>query len=237
MVRMPAPPPLDHELVEKHTIYAAVVGSRAFGLATQASDTDLRGVYVAPTDAYWTLAKPPTHVDGPAAEQFSWEVERFCELALRANPNVLEVLHSPLVVTCSAQGEELLALRTAFLSRLAHQTYTRYAQAQFRKLEADLRQHGEPRWKHVMHLLRLLLSARDLLRHGCLVIDVGEHRDMLLSVRRGEMTWAEADALRRRLHIEVEAAFEATSLPPGPDAARVNGWLYSVRKRGVPGGS
>ena len=33
-----------HDLVRQHTIYAAVVGSRAFGLDTDASDVDTRGV-------------------------------------------------------------------------------------------------------------------------------------------------------------------------------------------------
>ena len=80
--------------MREHTIYAAVVGSRAFGLDTDDSDTDTRGVYVAPTEAFWSLAKPPAHVDGPEPEWFSWEVERFCELALKSNPNLLEVLHS-----------------------------------------------------------------------------------------------------------------------------------------------
>jgi hypothetical protein len=70
-------PPTDgHQLVTDHTIYAVVVGSRAFGLATDTSDTDVRGVYVAPTD-FWSLAKPPMHADGPEHEWFSWEVERF----------------------------------------------------------------------------------------------------------------------------------------------------------------
>ena len=35
---------------------------------------------------------PPAHVEGPAPEWFSWELGRFCELALKANPNLLEVL-------------------------------------------------------------------------------------------------------------------------------------------------
>ena len=82
--------PADEALVRDHTVYACVMGSRAFGLATQDSDTDLRGVYVAPTPLFWGFTKPPTHVEGPGPEQFSWELERFCELALRANPNVLE---------------------------------------------------------------------------------------------------------------------------------------------------
>jgi len=103
------------ELVRDRTIFAAVVGSRAFGLATSSSDTDVRGVYVAPTPLFWSLSKPPTHVDGPEPEQVSWEVERFCELALKANPNALEVLWSPLVIVRTPAGAELVALRDAFL--------------------------------------------------------------------------------------------------------------------------
>src|SRR5690349_14091893 len=174
-------------LVRERTIYAAVVGSRAFGLDTDQSDTDTRGVYVAPTEAFWSLAKPPTHVDGPEPEWFSWEIERFCELALKANPNLLEVLHSPVVLTRTPLGDELLALRSAFLSQLAYQTYSGYVLSQFKKLEADLRQRGQPRWKHVMHLLRLLICARELLRHGRLVLDVGDCRERLLAVRGGQV--------------------------------------------------
>ncbi|WP_278247251.1 DNA polymerase beta superfamily protein [Thermostaphylospora chromogena] len=47
------------------------MGSRAYGLATDASDVDRRGVFVAPTEAFWRLSKPPTHVEGPLPEQFS----------------------------------------------------------------------------------------------------------------------------------------------------------------------
>jgi uncharacterized protein len=222
---------LGHRLVAEHTIYAAVVGSRAFGLAVDDSDTDVRGVYVAPTNAFWSLTKPPPHVEGPEPETFFWEVERFCELALKANPNLLEVLHSPVVLTCTPLGDELLALRPAFLSQLAYQTYSGYVLSQFKKLEADLRQRGQPRWKHVMHLLRLLICARDLLRHGRLVLDVGEHRERLLAVRRGQVEWPEAEAWRMTLHAEVDDALTRTPLPAVPDAGRINAWLYSVRAR------
>lgn len=220
-----------HRLVVEYTIYAAVVGSRAFGLSTEDSDIDVRGVYAAPTQAFWSLTKPPPHVDGPGAETFSWEVERFCELALKANPNLLEVLHSPLVLTSTPLGEELLALRPTFLSQLAYQTYSGYVLSQFKKLEADLRQRGEPRWKHVMHLLRLLICAGDLLRYGRLTLDVGEHRERLLAVRRGEVAWTEVEAWRLALHADLDDALEHTVLPAVPDTAAVNGWLHSVRAR------
>ncbi|MFI1096535.1 DNA polymerase beta superfamily protein [Streptomyces sp. NPDC020917] len=220
---------LGHALVRDHTVYTCVMGSRAFGLATESSDTDVRGVYVAPTPLYWRFDKPPTHVTGPRDEQFSWEIERFCTLALRANPNLLECLHSPLVEHVDRVGGELLEIRDAFLSRQADTTFRGYAQQQLRKLEADIRSHGRPRWKHAMHLLRLLISCRDLLRTGRLVIDVGEHREPLLAVRRGERTWDEVRAWMRRLHEESDAAAAGSPLPAAPDRARVEDFLIRVR--------
>ncbi|MDF3300016.1 nucleotidyltransferase domain-containing protein [Streptomyces sp. K1PA1] len=218
------------DLARHHTIYACVMGSRAFGLATEDSDTDRRGVFVAPTALFWRFGKPPTHVEGPLPEQFAWELERFCELALRGNPNVLECLHSPLVEHADATGRELLALRDAFLSREVHGTFTRYALGQRRKLDADVRTHGAPRWKHAMHLLRLLGSARDLLRTGCLTVDVGDERDRLLAVRRGEVPWPEVEARMTALAAQAEAAAERSPLPGSPDRRRVADFLYRVRR-------
>ncbi|MER7205348.1 nucleotidyltransferase [Streptomyces sp. CB01635] len=218
------------DLVRDHTIYSCVMGSRAFGLATDGSDTDRRGVFVAPTPMFWRFEKPPTHVDGPADEQFSWELERFCELALRANPNILECLHSPLVEHVTDTGRELLDLREAFLSQQVHATFTGYALGQRKKLDADVRQYGAPRWKHAMHLLRLLASCRDLLRTGRLTLDVGEDRAALLAVKRGEVSWDGVVARMARLGAEAEEAAVRTPLPAEPDRARVADFLIDVRR-------
>ncbi|MGW0704392.1 nucleotidyltransferase domain-containing protein [Streptomyces sp. NPDC002643] len=219
-----------HSLVRDHTIYSCVMGSRAFGLATDGSDTDRRGVFLAPTELFWRFEKPPTHVEGPAEEQFSWELERFCQLALRANPNILECLHSPLVEHIDATGRELLSLRGAFLSRQAQETFARYALGQRKKLDADIRTHGAPRWKHAMHLLRLLMSCRDLLRTGELTVDVGERRESLLAVKRGEVSWERVESWMARLADESEEAAARSPLPPEPDRARVEDFLVRTRR-------
>lgn len=216
-------------LVRDHTVYSCVVGSRAFGLATDDSDTDRRGVFLAPTALFWRFEKPPTHVDGPLPEQFSWELERFCALALRANPNILECLHSPLVEYADDTGRELLALREAFLSRRVYESFTGYALGQRRRLEAGLRAQGVPRWKHAMHLLRLLASARDLLNTGRLTLDVGDARDRLLSVRRGEVPWPTVESWMARLAAQTEEALARSPLPEEPDRRRVEDFLHRVR--------
>jgi predicted nucleotidyltransferase len=221
---------LGHDLVRDHTVYACVMGSRAFGLATDTSDTDRRGVFVAPTALFWRFEKPPTHVTGPRDEQFSWELERFCALALRANPNLLECLHSPLVEQVDATGRELLDLRDAFLSRQAEASFRSYAAQQLNRLEANARNHGEPSWKHAMHTLRLLTSCRDLLRTGRLTIDVGDDRDRLLAVKRGEHSWDEIRGWIRTLHEETDAATARSPLPADPDRTRVEDFLLRVRR-------
>ncbi|MGC5346532.1 nucleotidyltransferase domain-containing protein [Streptomyces sp. DT24] len=220
----------DEALVRDHTVYSCVMGSRAFGLATDDSDTDRRGVFLAPTPLFWRFDKPPAHIEGPADEQFSWELERFCELALRANPNVLECLHSPLVERIDPTGRELLALREAFLSRLAHRTFVRYAVGQRGRLEADVRRYGAPRWKHAMHLLRLLTSGRDLLRTGELTIEVGGAREELLAVKRGEVPWAEVERRMTRLVAENDEAVSRSPLPAEPDRERVEAFLIRSRR-------
>ncbi|MEV4249115.1 nucleotidyltransferase domain-containing protein [Streptosporangium canum] len=208
--------------VPDHLVLSVVVGSRAYGLETEDSDVDRRGVFVAPTPLFWRLTKPPTHVEGPLPEQFSWEVERFCGLALEANPTVLECLWSPIVEQVTPAGEDLLAIRRAFLSGRAHRTFTGYADAQFRRLDPE-----RPRWKQAMHMIRLLISGLHLARHGEPLVRMDDHRDRLLALRRGEVSWAEV----QRWRAELTAAFPDTSALPGePDRLRVEDYLTTTRK-------
>lgn len=219
--------------VDAHTILQVVVGSRAFGLAGPASDTDRRGVYALPASAFWPLTKPADHHEGPLPEQVRWEVERVCVLGLAANPNVLEVLHSPLVEVCTPLGGELRDLTPAFLSRRVADTYLRYATAQFAKAERGIERSGAPVWRHVTHLIRLLTAGGHLVRTGELVLDVGADRERLLALKAGELPWAEVVRWRDRLTDRLVDGLEHSPLPAGPDTARVERWLVSVRRRSV----
>src|SRR5260370_13147828 len=104
-------------------------------------------------------------------------------MALKANPTVLECLYSPLVETCEPIAQQLLNIRHIFLSSYVHRTYNAYVLSQFKKLEQDLRNHGQLRWKHVMHLIRLLLSAVTVLKPGVVPPTVDHRPDRLSSLR------------------------------------------------------
>ena len=116
-------------------IYRCVVGSRAFGLSEDASDVDLRGIFLPPARLHWSLAGVPQIIERPGADECYWELERFLGLALKANPNILECLYSPLVELASPIAKELLELRSCFLSKFLHKTYNGYVLSQFKKLK------------------------------------------------------------------------------------------------------
>jgi hypothetical protein len=211
-------------------ILRVVIGSRAYGLETDASDTDRRGIYLPPAELQWSLFGVPEQIENHETQETYWELQKFLTLCLKANPNVLECLYSPLVETATPIAQELLAMRESFVTKLVYQTYNGYVMSQFKKMQADLRNQGEVKWKHVMHLLRLLLSGVTALRDGFVPVRVEEHRDRLLAVRRGEVPWAETEAWRLDLHRQFDAALEATTLPERPDYERVNAFLVKARR-------
>ena len=211
-------------------IYRCVIGSRAYGLAEADSDTDRRGIFLPTAARHWSMVGVPEQIENHERQECYWELEKFLRLGLKANPNVLECLYTPLVETVTPLAAELLAIRGAFLSRQVYQTYHGYAQSQFRKLEADLRTRGVFRWKHAMHLIRLLVAGETILREGFVPLDVGDHRETLLAVRRGEMAWIEIDAWRTRLGERLAAAYATTPLPEQPDIATVDAFLIRARR-------
>ncbi len=205
----------------ERVIYRCVIGSRAYGLEDEASDTDRRGIYLPPAELHWSLYGVPEQLENDETQEVYWELQKFIVLALKANPNVLECLYSPIVEDVTPLGEELLAMRDAFLSKLVFQTYSGYVASQFKKMQTDIRNQGRVKWKHVMHLIRLLLSGTNVLHEGTICVDVGEHRERLLAIKRGEMPFAEADAWRKELQREFESAFQTTQLPDRPDYERI----------------
>jgi uncharacterized protein len=151
-------------------------------------------------------------------------------LALKANPNILECLYTPLVELATPIAQELLEMRSIFISQLVYQTYNGYVLSQFKKLEQDLRNHGQLRWKHAMHLIRLLLSGITLLKEGFVPIRVDDFRAQLLSIKSAQMDWEEVNAWRLKLHQDFDQAFATTSLPERPDYASANNFLLRSRR-------
>src|SRR5687767_8651044 len=148
---------------QPYLIYRVRVGSRAFGLATESSDHDERGVYLPPAEWHWSLQPLPEQIEYKRDQDDVcwWEIEKFLRLALKANPNVLEVLWVPddCVLFIDELGKKMRDLRDAFLSKYLYQTYSGYVLSQFGKIKQTIEKGREHRPKHASHLLRLLYSG------------------------------------------------------------------------------
>ena len=211
-------------------IFRCVIGSRAYGLEDDQSDTDYRGIFLPSAELHWSLYGVPEQLECYETQEHYWELQRFLVLALKANPNVLECLYTPLVEKTTPLAEELLQMRSVFLSRLVYQTYNGYVMSQFKKMQSDLRNQGEVKWKHVMHLIRLLISGIRVLNEGFVPVRVEAHRDQLLAIKRGEVPWDETEKWRKSLHTEFDQALARSNLPDRPDYERANGLLVKARR-------
>ena len=225
-----------HPNLFERVIYRCVIGSRAYGLEGEDSDTDRRGIYLPPAELHWSLCGVPDRLENDETQEAYWEIQKFLVLALKANPNVLECLYTPIVEHATPLARRLLEMRSIFLSRLVYQTYNGYVLSQFKKLQADLRNTGQVKWKHVMHLIRLLLSGIGVLRDGVVPVRFEEHRDDLLAIRSGQMPWEAVEAWRGRLHREFDAAAAITRLPERPDYAKADAFLIEARRAALAEG-
>jgi predicted nucleotidyltransferase len=219
--------------VEAFVIHRVMLGSRAFGLATEDSDEDRRGVFLPPADWHWSLTKPPDQVEvfAPGVEEVDWEIEKFVRLALQGNPNILEVLWSPAVLLSDETGEELRAIRSAFLSRHLYRTYSGYVLSQFRLMKKGFATNRRYKPKHAMHLIRLLHSGIHALREGAVRVEVGEHREELLAIRGGSVPFEEVETRALELDRVFREAYAATKLSEKPDTDRANRFLIAARRR------
>lgn len=221
------------ELLYERIVYRCVIGSRAYGLETDASDTDIRGCYLPPASLHWSLDGVPEQLENDERQECFWEFGKFVRLALQSNPNVLECLFSPISEPLSPAGEKLLLIRNAFPSKLAYGRYRGYVEDQFRKLDNKLKSTGEIKWRHAMHMIRLLISGADLMRTGKVRVDVSEHRDELLSIKAGEVAWDKVVQRSEELSRELDRAYESTLLPERPDYELVNSVVLWARKEAL----
>ncbi|AZB01926.1 nucleotidyltransferase [Chryseobacterium joostei] len=121
------------DLKDKNLIlFDTISGSRAFGLATENSDTDIRGVYYLPKENFFGLNYIP-QISNETNDITYYEIGRFVELLQKNNPNILEVLASP--EDCILYKHPLMNLLKIedFLSKLCKDTFAGYAISQIKK--------------------------------------------------------------------------------------------------------
>ncbi len=113
-------------------LFEVVNGSRAFGLHTEKSDTDIRGVFYLPKRKFYGLEYIP-QVSNESNDIVYYELGRFVELLIRNNPGMLEILATPAdCVLYRHPVMDSLPL-SLFLSKLCKDSFAGYAHTQVKK--------------------------------------------------------------------------------------------------------
>lgn len=113
-------------------LFECISGSKAYGLDTPQSDTDLKGVFYLPKDQFFGLEYIP-QISNETNDEVYYELGRFVELLCKNNPNILELLASP--DECVLYKHPLMDKLSIdmFLSKLCKDTFAGYALTQIRK--------------------------------------------------------------------------------------------------------
>ncbi len=116
-------------------IFRGVWGSHAYGTSTPESDRDMIGVFVLEKEHYLAIGASATQVSDERNDIRYYPLRNYCELAAKANPNILDSLFLPedCSMTVTSYWRTLLANRSLFVSKLAAGTYCDYALAQIKK--------------------------------------------------------------------------------------------------------
>lgn len=126
--------PITIDSVKKNgwLIFEAITGSRAYGLDTERSDTDIRGVFVLPKEEFYSL-EYMAQVSNESNDIVYYELKRFVELLAKNNPNIMEMLNLPGKCILYQHPVMNLVKEGLFLSKLCEQTFANYAYSQIKK--------------------------------------------------------------------------------------------------------
>ncbi len=113
-------------------VFEVITGSKAYGLDTAKSDTDIRGVFILPKEKFYGMDYVE-QVNNETNDIVYYELKRFMQLLAKNNPNILEMLSIP--EQCVLQKHPLMDQVTPgiFLSKLCEQTFANYAWTQIKK--------------------------------------------------------------------------------------------------------
>lgn len=145
-------------------------GSHAYGLATETSDEDFRGVFFGSKTDFYAGAAPEQIADA-TNDRVYYELGRFVELLTKANPTALELLATP-PESVRYRHPIMDHLRLEdFLTKACKATFAGYATTQIRKARGLNKKVHNPMPKErktVEHFCYLLSEGKSVSLHDWL---------------------------------------------------------------------
>jgi len=144
-----------HNNTEYELMFLTVAGSHLYGNSRPESDWDYRGVFMASNDTFTGLLGKTEQLEGQTVydalvkagmelnetdDVVLYELNRFCQLALDNNPNIMDMLchdytNPKFSLYKSNSGQKLLENKDLFMSTKLKHTFSGYAMAQLKRIK------------------------------------------------------------------------------------------------------
>jgi predicted nucleotidyltransferase len=245
-------------LAEKNTILRVLTGSQAYGTSVEdgkPSDRDEKGVCIEPLEVFmgfngfeqfeYRSAEERTGIKDAKSEAGDldlviYSLRKFLRLALKGNPQIVEMFFLKTYLRCDANGMKLQELAPYIVSRSCGNAYLGYMNAQLQRLLGERGQKGVNRpelvekygydTKYAMHIVRLGLQGVELLQTGHLSLPLPDEQSRLLrGIRQGELSLQEVLEKSKTLEETLkELVRGASPLQDQPDRAYVEDWMINT---------
>jgi len=113
-------------------LFECISGSKAYGLDTPQSDTDLKGVFYLSKEQFYGLEYIP-QISNETNDEVYYELGRFVELLVKNNPTILEILATPDDCVLYRHPSMNRLSIDMFLSKRCKDSFAGYAIAQIHK--------------------------------------------------------------------------------------------------------
>ncbi len=239
-------------------LFATVSGAQLYGFPSPDSDFDLRGAHVLPLERVVGLEvrdetiQDSRVIEGLEMDIVSHDVRKFFKLLLKKNGYVLEQLFSPLVVHTTPEHKELMEIARHGSKHGVITKHHSHHYFGFAETEWELFLKESPRRvKPLLYVYRVLLTGIHLMRTGRIeanLLALNEDArlafipDLVAKKHAGPEKSALDDAdvafhesQYQKLRVELQSAFEASSLPELPSEetrGALNELLIRLRLKG-----
>jgi uncharacterized protein len=209
-------------------------GSKSYGIDVEGSDDDYVGVFVPRLRDLVSMGG--LERDTYAANDPDYtvhEIGKFCRLALKGNPAILETLWNPDVIACDSWGRALVGLRSKMLHRGSLDVYVEYAESQMKRMVKGKGLHakgGTYNGKYGAHLVRLIYAGIGLAASKEVCVRVPPAlAGKLLEIRKGEHSMKDVLEIARPMLEDLKRLATTNALPDRPDVDAVDALVREAR--------
>ena len=213
-------------------LFSKVWGSFSHDTQLPGSDVDYTGVYAGHLADVAGMHPPQDTLTGEKPDYQVHEAKKFCDLLLKGNPGIVEMLFTDQFFWAAPEWEALRLERKRFLTATVVRQYLGYSLAQLQRFRNSKPVHskgGVAGEKWCYHMVRVAWDAERIAKGGePKVWKDGDEKAKLMAIRTGECPTEEAVREAERAVSRVDAA-KPWPLQERADEGFLDGWLLSVR--------